>query len=187
MASTDSGYYSDLAGRAVHDDAAFEELYRHFFPRVYNFIYSRLKNAADADEVAGITFQKMNDHLAEYDATRSGFSTWLFRIAANAVTDTARRTTRRQEAAWEDFFDPAAPEHEEPEARMLTEERHEALLKAVGKLGEREQKIIALKFWSGLKNREIAEVMDLTPSNVGTILQRSLQVLKRQLQAYQNT
>ena len=177
----DSGYYNDLAVRAVHDEAAFEELYRYFFPRVYNFIFSRLKNAADADEVAGITFMKMNDHLADYNPTRSSFSTWLFHIAANSVTDMTRKTNRRQEATWEEFFDPAAPDHEEPESRMLAQELNGEILKAVGKLSEREQRIIALKFWSGLKNREIAEVMDLTPTNVGTILQRSLQALKKHL------
>ena len=177
----DSAYYNNLAVRAVQDEAAFEELYRYFFPRVYNFIFSRLKNAADADEVTSITFLKMNDHLADYDPERSGFSTWLFHIAANSVTDMARKTTRRQEATWEEFFDPEAPEGEEPEAKMLAKERQGALLKAVGKLSEREQRIIALKFWSGLKNREIAEIMDLSPTNVGTILQRSLQTLKKYL------
>ena len=67
-------YYSALAQRAVNDEAAFEELYEYFFPRVYNFIFARLKNVADADDVTSITFMKMNENLESYDSTKAAFS-----------------------------------------------------------------------------------------------------------------
>jgi RNA polymerase sigma-70 factor (ECF subfamily) len=38
-----------VARQAVADDVAFDELYEHFFPRIYNLIYARVKNAATAD------------------------------------------------------------------------------------------------------------------------------------------
>ncbi|MBO4780145.1 MAG: sigma-70 family RNA polymerase sigma factor, partial [Selenomonadaceae bacterium] len=63
----DIEYYNDLAQRATTDESAFEELYEYFFPRVYNFIYARLKNSADADDVTSITFVKMNENLESYN------------------------------------------------------------------------------------------------------------------------
>ena len=174
----DGAYYSELAEIAVRDETAFAELYEYFFPRVYNFIFSRLKNAAEADDVVSVTFQKMYEHLGEYDSQKAAFSTWLFRIAANAVTDRVRRRERNKETEWDDCFDPAAPDYEEPEKKALATERNQELLSAIGKLSEREQRIISLKFWSNLSNGEIAEIMGLSYSNVGTILNRALKSLK---------
>lgn len=172
------GYYNLLAQRAVYEETAFIELYEHFFPRVYNFIYSQLKDAAEADDVASITFEKMYGHLKEYDSKKAAFSTWLFRIASNAVTDRVRRVSNRKETEWSDFIDPEAPERETPESRLLMAENDKDLLKALGKLDEREQRIISLKYWSDCSNKEIAELMGLTYSNVGTILARALKRLK---------
>ena len=175
-------YYSLLAQRAVEDDDAFTELYEYFFPRVYNFVFSRLKNGAEADDVTSVTFQKMYENLGRYDPGKAAFSTWLFRIATNAITDRVRFRPRNKEAEWEDFFDPAGPDSEKPETRMLASESKEELLLAIGKLSEREQRIIALKYWSGLGNKEIAEIMGLNYSNVGTILSRALKVLRKDLE-----
>ena len=112
-------YYSELAKRATTDEQAFEELYEYFFPRVYNFIYARLKNSADADDVTSITFMKMNENLERYDSSKAAFSTWLFRITTNALIDHTRRRDKSEETEWEEFFDPAAPEYQEPEAQTL--------------------------------------------------------------------
>ena len=110
----DSNYYNELAQRATTDEEAFEELYEYFFPRVYNFIYARLKNASDADDVTSTTFLKMNENLEYYDPAKAAFSTWLFRIANNALIDQTRRHEKNQETEWEEFFDPSAPPDGEP-------------------------------------------------------------------------
>ena len=174
-------YYNMLAKRAVTDEAAFDELYEHFFPRVYNFIFARLKRTEDADDVTSVTFMKMNSHLAEYDSGKAAFSTWLFRIATNAVTDYVRRRGRLAEAEWEDFFQPAAPEREEPEAKALMKEQKSELLLAIDGLSEREQKIVALRYWMGMGSNEIAENLGMTSGNVRTTLHRALEKLRKVL------
>lgn len=171
-------YYSKLARRATTDEQAFEELYEYYFPRVYNFIYARLKNATDADDVTSITFMKMNENLERYDSTKAAFSTWLFRIATNALIDNTRRHDKTTETEWEEFFDPAAPEYQEPEAQIITQENNRELLTALGKLNERERRIIELKFWGDLDNRSIAEILSMSESNVRVTLHRALGKMK---------
>ena len=174
-------YYSLLAERARTDEAAFEELYEHFFPRVYNFIFVRLKNSTDADDVTSETFLKMNENLERYDSTKAAFSTWLFRIATNAIIDHTRRRDKSEETEWEEFFDPAAPEHEEPERQMMFGETNRELLLALDKLNERERRIIELRFWGEMKTRSIAEVLGMKESTVRVTLHRTLDKLKNLL------
>ena len=176
MAGTE--YYNELAMRATTDEDAFEELYEHFFPRVYNFIYARLKNSADADDVTSITFMKMNENLESYDPARAAFTTWLFRIANNALIDHTRHVDSNQETEWEEFFDPSAPEREEPESQMMSSETSRELLLALDKLNERERRIIELKFWGDMDTRTIAEVLDMKENNVRVTLHRTLAKLK---------
>ena len=181
---TENSYYNLLAQRATTDEEAFEELYEYFFPRVYNFIYARLKNSADADDVVSITFMKVNENLDSYDPTRSAFSTWLFRIASNAIIDHTRRRDKSEETDWDDCFDPAAPDYEEPERRIIAEETNRELLKALDKLSDRERRIIELRYWGEQDTRTIAELLSMTESNVRVTLHRTLAKLKNILGSY---
>ena len=171
-------FYNELALRATTDEEAFEELYEYFFPRVYNFIFARLKNVADADDVTSITFMKMNENLESYDPTKAAFSTWLFRIASNALIDHTRRHENKNETEWDDLLDPAAPEREEPESVMMSGETSRELLAALSKLNERERRIVELKFWGDMDTREIAEILSMTEGNVRVTLHRTLGKLK---------
>jgi len=171
--------YNILARQAVTDEEAFEELYEYFFPRVYNFIYARVKNSADADDITSITFMKMNENLERYNPAQAAFSTWLFRIATNSIIDHTRRVENNQETEWEDFFDPAAPEYQEPEAQVLEKENNRELFAALDKLSERERRIVELKFFSDMDTRSIAEILMMSEANVRTTLHRTLAKLKK--------
>ena len=174
--------WSEAAAKAAEDDRAFERLYREFFPRVYNFIFARLKDAALADEAAADVFWNVYRRLPMFDAGRASFSTWIFSIASNVATDYARRRGRLQETAWEEFFDPAAPEELSPEAKILAEEGNRECLEAVGALSsESERDIIALRYWADLSNKEIAEITGLTANHVGVVLFRALEALRKKL------
>lgn len=174
-------YYSQLAIQAKTDRAAFEELYNHFFPRVYSYLYARMKNGDAADDVVSVAFEKMLMNLDSYDPEKSAFSTWLFRIASNAMTDYFRRQQRRGETQWEDFFDPSDGKPS-PEQEVLKKEGASDLLKALDKLSERERQIVNMKYFSGMSNKDIAEELGMTATNVGVILHRSLSKLKNILE-----
>lgn len=178
MEEKNASYYNDLAVQAQTDELAFSELYEYFFPRVYNFLFARVKQSAAADEIVSVAFEKMFCHLKEYQPDKAAFSTWLFRIAQNCMTDYFRKQQRRQEAAWEDFFDPA-DEHPTPEGEMLIQEGSSELLAAMDQLKERERHIIELKYWSDMSNQEIAALEGISAGNVGVILFRAIGNLKK--------
>ncbi len=182
MAERRASYYNEVAERAKYDKEAFGELYDYFFPRVYSYIFGKVKNSDQADDIISVTFEKVFVKLDDYDSTKGAFSTWIFRIAINEMNNLFRGQVRRNEAAWEDFFNPADSRNT-PEQQMVSDEGDQHLLMAMEMLGEREKKIVSLKYFSGISNKEIAEMLDMTPSNVGVVLHRTLDKLKKMLEA----
>lgn len=174
-------YYNDLAERANYDREAFSELYDHFFPRVYNWLFGKMMDRDAADDVVSVSFEKMMLNLSAYDKRKAAFSTWLFRIASNAMTDYYRKQQRRNEATWEDFFEPA-DDRNTPEQEYLVNEGNKEILVALDNLSEREKDLIIKKFWGGMSNKEIAEQEGMTASNVGVILHRAMGKLRNILE-----
>ena len=64
-------YYNDLAERANYDREAFSELYDHFFPRVYNWLFGKMMDRDAADDVVSVTFEKMMLNLSAYDKRKA--------------------------------------------------------------------------------------------------------------------
>lgn len=179
-------YWNNLAIEAITDEEAFIELYNHFFPRVYKFLLSKTANADIADEIISNTFLKMYEHLREYDSKKAAFSTWLYRIAENELKMYWRSKYRRadHEEEFDEEFNPAAPEFEEPENKILQTERETQIRRALEKLSERERKIIEMTYWLNYPPRKIAEVLELTPNHVSVILKRAKANLKKFLEEF---
>ena len=170
-------YYNELAEKAKYDKEAFGELYDYFFPRVYNFIFAKVKNAEQADDIISVTFEKVFVKLGDYDSGKGAFSTWIFRIALNEMNSLFRKHKQLNEAAWEDFFEPVDG-RKTPEQQVLSDEGDSHLLLALDKLNDRERRIVSLKYFTGISNKEIAEMEDMTANNVGVVLHRALDKLK---------
>src|SRR5262245_33661724 len=69
------------------DRAAFEELYRTYLPKVYNYVCYRLGDVTAAEDVTAEIFERAFTTLPSYRADRGAFSTWLFTIAHNLVAN----------------------------------------------------------------------------------------------------
>ena len=173
----DKNYYNRLAALAVKDDEAFFELYNKFFPLVYSMIFAKIKNVTVTDDIVSEIFMKVALNLDKYDK-KFAFSTWIFAIARNTLADYFRRQKRNSEDSWNDFFEYSAPISEQPDEKLLSDETIENLLRAMGKLSDRQRKILELKYWSELANVEIAEVMNLSASNVGYLHYQAIKKLR---------
>ena len=181
-------YWNNLASVAKSDEVAFTELYNHFFPRVYKFLMTKTADADTSDEIVSKTFLKMYEHLQDYNPERAAFSTWLYQIALNELKLFWRsaKTRGEHENDWDDNYDPAAPDFEEPEQKALAKERQIEIKKALEQLPERERKIIEMTYWLNYPPRKIAEVLDLKPNTVSVILKRAKESLKKILQQEKN-
>jgi RNA polymerase sigma-70 factor (ECF subfamily) len=99
---------------------------------------------------------------------------WVFGIARNAALDELRK--RKRQAVLE--REPEDTEGVLPEDEADLALRRQAVRAALASLDGRERDLIALKFAGGLSNGEIARVLRMSESNVGTRLHRTITKLR---------
>jgi RNA polymerase sigma factor (sigma-70 family) len=84
-----------LAGIRAGSEADFNQLYDRYFHRVFSFVYSRLRNRADAEEVTQETFTAVFRSVDAYRG-RSSLLSWIYGIAKNNVNNHVRRARAHQ-------------------------------------------------------------------------------------------
>lgn len=155
---------------AINWDGVFQE----YFPRVYNFFRYRAGDDFLAEDLTSTTFEKAWRSRIQYRQDVSAIGTWLFAIARNVANDHFRGG--RPEVGLEALEEmPDSFSVEENFQRADETRRLEILLQ---QLSPRTRELIALKYGAEMNNREIAQVTDLSESNVGTILNRTVNVLR---------
>jgi RNA polymerase sigma-70 factor (ECF subfamily) len=158
------------------EELDWDALYSDHLPRIYNYFRFRVGADADAQDLTARTFEKAWEARERYRQDLAGFSTWLFTIAHNVVVDFLR--ARRPQVPLDAVPEIAADGTPEEDAERDSDLKRLSALAA--SLSEREQELIALKYGAALENRQIARLLRLSESNVGTILHRVVQTLRRQ-------
>jgi len=152
-----------------------DAVYAEQLPRVYNFLRYRVASNAVAEDLTSRTFEKAWAARLRYRRDLGAFSTWLISIARNVATDHLR--TSKQHLPLEAADDVATTRTPHDDAALDSDlARLGALLQT---LPHREQELVALKYGAEATNRAIAELTGLSESNVGTILHRAVQALRR--------
>jgi len=155
-------------------DLAFDRLYKSSRDDVYAYVASMVRDPAAAEDVTATAFERAYRKRSRFDPSRGEPRAWLFGIARNAALDELRRRGRQAELAAEPADLAATPAHESAEAS----ERRLAVSTALAGLEPRERELIALKFFAGLTNAEIAAVVGVGESNAGTRLHRAMTKLR---------
>jgi RNA polymerase sigma-70 factor (ECF subfamily) len=177
-----AGRSSGVEGTLVADpkeapreaDLAFDRLYRSSRDDVYAYVASLVRDQAAAEEVTAAAFERAYRKRSRFDPGRGAPRAWLFGIARNAALDELRRRGRQAELAAEPADLVSAPAHESAEAS----ERRLTLAAGLAGLEPHERELIALKFFAGLANAEIAAVVGVSESNAGTKLHRAVTKLR---------
>ena len=154
---------------------AFEALYRSSRDDLYAYVRGLLRDRSAAEDVTALAFERAFRRRRRFDPKRGTHRAWLFGIARHAALDELRRRRRHAEPA-DDAADPHAADPADAAEIAL---RRAALRRAMGTLTARERELVALKFFAGLSNAEIAQVIETSETNAGTRLHRVIQKLRR--------
>jgi RNA polymerase sigma-70 factor (ECF subfamily) len=167
--------------QAQTDPRAFGHLYDHYFPRVHAYVRYRVYDSQDAQDVISEVFLKAVQNLKRFKwRHNNSFAAWLFRIAHNQVRDYYRQR-RRAAYSLESQVRLAglAAEMPLPEESIVKQETFGQVRARIAALSPRRQEIVTLKFYAGLRNFEIAQILGLTERTVAAHLFRALQDLKQ--------
>jgi RNA polymerase sigma-70 factor, ECF subfamily len=173
---------SRLVELARGDAEAFGELYRRNVDRIYTYIFYRVGNAADAEDLTARTFYQALGGIHRYVEQGVPFLAWLYRIAHNLVANHHRTRARWKETSLEQRENLVNPT-ERPERTVESSERRRALLSAIRRQPEERQHLLVLKFAERLSNEEIGRLMGRTESSVKSLYFRTLRALRADLEA----
>ena len=162
----------------------FAETYEQYYPRLFAYIYARVGNQHQSEDIASDVFERVYLKLDSL-RDREALATWLFTIARNSIVSYVRKRSR-ETVVDSDVMSELSPAAPSVESEVMHREDLASIARMVRTFSQREQDIISLKFDAELPNSTIARVMGLTEPNVRVIIFRTLRKL-RKIMAAQRT
>jgi RNA polymerase sigma-70 factor (ECF subfamily) len=155
-----------------HRPSDFARVYEQEIWGVYGFFAYRLRDRHTAEDLTQATFERALRAWARFDPRRASERTWLLAIARNLLIDHYRRD---RSGETDEIDERALPTVPGPEEHSLPSPE---LSRALLELSDRDREVIALRFGGDLTGPEIAELTELSLSNVQQILSRALRRLR---------
>ncbi len=171
-----------LVEEARREPSAFGVLYERYVDRIYGYIYHRVGNMQEAEDLTARTFYRALDNLHSYEDRGAPFAAWLFRIAHNLMANWHRDRSRRRFLSLDRLWSQSADE-DSPEEQVEQEENNEALWSAISRLPEERRNLLVWKFGSQMSNLEIGELMNKSESAIKSLYFRTLAALRQDLEA----
>ena len=168
----------ELSLKSLHSDAhAFSSLYEAYVRRIYDFVFFRIGNKVEAEDITSDVFLKAFRARASFRGkTEEEFTSWLFSIAYRTVVDTYRK--RGEDSV----------ELSEVENTLGTDEKfgehidHKTTLEKVHEyldtLPKQHRDILIMAVWDELPYDQIATIMHLSEANCRQIVSRTLRKIE---------
>ncbi len=185
----------ELVARArAKDFGAFEQLLDRYEDKIFRLAYRFVRNETEAKEILQDTFLSIWRKLDSFKGDAQ-FSTWLYRVAANAALMRLRAQKRHPEVSTEDlpidFLDnyghlPPAGENwaKRPDDELQSEELRRHIQAAVDELPEIYRTVFLIRDVEGLSTEETAEVLQISIPTVKTRLHRARLALRETIGRY---
>lgn len=165
----------------INKELVLKEIFNDYYDRIYKFFIYRTNSVHISEELTSTVFEKVVVNIDSYKGDESHFSAWIFTIARNTMYDYFRVDKTKYKSQINDYED-ILMASDDVEVEVLNKEKEKFILEVLESLSDRERNIISYKFGGGLKNIEIGKIMNLSATNVSSILHRSLKKLKELLE-----
>ena len=163
-----------LIEAAQHDPGRFAELYEQNFQRVYAYIARRIHDRSETQDLTAHVFQQALANIGKFKWRGAPFVTWLYRIAANAIADQARKQSR-------EVAETEGATKLSVDSDLEQVERRAQLFHAVEALPDDQRKVILLRFAEEKSIRDIASDLNRSEGAVKQLQFRGLENLRARL------
>ncbi len=167
-----------LIEAAQKDPARFAELYDRNFERVYAYVVRRVGDRAETEDLTSEVFHHALANLRRFEWRGIPFAAWLFRIAANLISDRRQRTNREQIAD-----EPEQIESAEARGIEFEEvERRATLFRLISVLPAEQRQVVVLRFVAQKSIKEVAREIRKTEGAVKQLQFRALSSLRARME-----
>ncbi|MFZ0416734.1 MAG: sigma-70 family RNA polymerase sigma factor [Candidatus Sulfotelmatobacter sp.] len=167
-----------LIEAAQKDPARFAELYENNFERVYAYVVRRVGDRAETEDLTSEAFHHALANLRRFEWRGIPFAAWLFRIAANLISDRRQRKSREQVADEPEQIE-AAPASN---ADLEEVERRATLFRLVDTLPAEQRRVVVLRFVEQKSIKEVAREIRKTEGAVKQLQFRALSSLRARME-----
>ena len=164
-----------LVEAAKQDPAAFAKLYDRYVDSIHAYVYHQTGSWERAEDVTATTFMRAYAEIGKFEWRGVPYSAWLYRVASNLVLRDHRHP------GWIELPEGLVDPGEGPEEAAVRSEQVRRIQAAVRRLSPDQRQAITLRFGSGLRNAEVAQVMHKSEGAVKLLVFRALRSLERRL------
>lgn len=149
-----------------------EDIYREYQKKIFGYIYTKINNVQDAEDITADVFVKVFEKIDSFDDTKASLTTWIYTIARNTLIDHYRRHKTMVEIPLT-LDDGSSVEDDVCNSQQLDQ-----LAKALQSLEERERDIIILRFYHGKQLKEIAQDLNISYAYVKVLQAKAFEKMK---------
>lgn len=178
-----------VAQLQLGSEAAFRTLVARYQNRIYRTVFSLLRNAEEAEDVAQEVFVEVYQTIARFRGD-AALSTWLYRLATSRALKNRRRAQAKKRFAYftsllgfENNVLHEPPDHAHPLALLEGQQQLRLLLGHIARLPDQQQVAFTLRHEQELSYEEVAAVLNTTVPAVESLLFRARQTLRKHVQS----
>jgi RNA polymerase sigma-70 factor (ECF subfamily) len=170
-----------LVKAALKDRQAYADIVRRYEKLLGRYVRRLLGTEGQyADDILQELFIKAYVNLNDYDSSRP-FAPWIYRIAHNEAMDfLRRRRTRPQIVVGEDASTllEFVADGDDPESSLQRTQTGNDVRSALAELPGRYRDVLILRYLEDMSYSEIADVLEMPPGTVATLIRRGLKQLR---------
>ena len=165
------------------DKQAFALLYRHYNSPIYRYLYSRLGNQTDAEELTSQTFLSALENISRYHH-KGYFSAWLFTIAKNKINDFYREQNKNISLNIEEEHI-HIPLLESPQflENIISDQKAQKLADIITALPSQKQEWLRLRFVAQLQYQEIGLIVGKNIEAIKKSIYRLLDEIRNKMES----
>jgi RNA polymerase sigma-70 factor, ECF subfamily len=167
-----------LIAAAQKDPRQFAELYERHFERIYSYVARRVHDRAAVEDLTADVFHQALKNLPRFEWRGAPFASWLYRIAANAITDRAKKVARESSEPVPEAVDPVDPARD---PMWGDAERRAMLFRLVRELPDDQRRVLVGRFAEERSTREIATELGRSEGAVKQLQFRALAALRERM------
>lgn len=159
------------AARETWSEEQFESLFRAYYDAIYRHLFRMVGSREEAEDLAQETFLRLHQQTFSADDDHN-IRAWLYKVAGNLALNALRGARRREERQDRVGKAELSIGVKDPQREALRHDERALVRAVLASLSERQAEILLLRH-GGLSYREVAEILGVATSSIGTMLARA--------------